>query len=54
MSLRELFMILLLVVLLVLLGSHPQPDSGYLALRDWQYPAVVCYFVTTPQGRKSP
>ncbi len=41
MSLRELFMILLLVVLLVLLGFYPQPILD-LALRDWQYPAVVC------------
>ncbi|STF40462.1 Uncharacterised protein [Escherichia coli] len=42
MSLRELFMILLLVVLLVLPGLLSAADSGYLALRDWQYPAVVC------------
>ncbi|VFS37607.1 NADH dehydrogenase I chain M [Salmonella enterica subsp. enterica serovar Typhimurium] len=42
MSLRELFIILLLVVLLVLLGFYPQPDSGYLAFCDEQHPAVVC------------
>ena len=42
MSLRELFMILLLVVLLGTAGLLSAADSGYLALRDWQYPAVVC------------
>ncbi len=42
MSLRELFIILLLVVLLVLLGFYPQPilDTSHSAME--QHPAVVC------------
>ncbi|KSB86152.1 hypothetical protein LFZ31_21110 [Salmonella enterica subsp. enterica serovar Newport str. S09097] len=54
MSLRELFIILLLVVLLVLLGFYPQPYSGYLAFCDEQHPAVGLLIPLLLQGRKSP
>ncbi|UMX91558.1 hypothetical protein MJ581_13165 [Escherichia coli] len=53
MSLRELFMILLLVVLLVLLGFYPQ-RFWIPRIRDWQYPAVVLLIPLLLQGRKSP
>ncbi len=53
MSLRELFIILLLVVLLVLLGFY-RSRFWILAFCDEQHPAVVLLIPLLLQGRKSP
>ena len=50
MSLRELFMILLLVVLLVLLGFYPQPilDTSHSAMSNIQQWFVNSVTTTRP------